>query len=76
MASVVSKLLYNLETLWLFKADISRLDAFHVKCLRCICKIPHSYISRVSNDTVFKVAQHHILFKGPSVVENYLNIVC
>ena len=52
MACVGSKLMYNLETLWLLKADISRLDAFHVKCLRCICRIPHSYVSRVQNDTV------------------------
>ena len=64
MAAVSSKLMYNLETLWLLKADINRLDAFHVKCLRRICKIPHSYISRVRNDTVLAVCAQqplHIL---------------
>ena len=56
MACVASKLFYNLETLWLLKADLSRLDAFHIKCLRRICKIPPSFISRVSNDTVLAIS--------------------
>ena len=56
MACVVSKLFYNLETLWLLKADLSRLDAFHIKCLRRICKIPPSFVSRVSNDNVLAVS--------------------
>ena len=55
MSSVGSKLMYNLETLWLLKADINRLEAFHVKCLRRICRIPHSYVSRVRNDTVLNL---------------------
>ena len=56
VACVISKLLYNLETLWLLKADLSRLDAFHIKCLRRICNIPPSFISRVSNDTVLAIS--------------------
>ena len=55
-ACIVSKLLYNLESLWLLQADLHRIDAFHVKCLRQIYKIPCSYISRVSNREVLHTA--------------------
>ena len=55
-ACVVSKVMYNLESLWLLQADVQRLDAFHVKCLRVICKIPCSYISRIPNQRVLEVA--------------------
>ena len=64
MASVGLKLLYNLEKLWLLKADINRLDAFHVKCLRRICRIPYSHIFRVRNDAVLNLCTQqplHIL---------------
>ena len=56
MACVVSKLLYSLESLWLLKADLSRLEAFHCRYLRRILHIPHSYISRISNATVLERA--------------------
>ena len=60
-ACVVSKVMYNLESLWLLQADVHRLDAFHVKCLRVICRIPCSYISRITNQHVLEVAGQHPL---------------
>ena len=47
-ACVVSSLTYSLQTAWLPVAR-RRLDGFHAKCLRRICNIPPSFISRVSN---------------------------
>ena len=51
-ACVVSKLLYGLESLWLLKSDLQRLDAFQARCLRNISGIAPSYISRVRNADV------------------------
>ena len=48
-AVILPKLLYNLESVWLLKVDRNRLDSFQTACLRQILKIPHSYVSRVSN---------------------------
>ena len=56
VSCIVSKLLYNLDSLWLLQADLQRIDAFHVKCLRRIYGIPCSYISRVSNQEVLRVS--------------------
>ena len=51
-ACIVPKLMYGLQSCWLNQAELKRLDAFHYKCMRCIFKIPHSYISRVTNHDV------------------------
>ena len=51
-AVILPKLLYNLESVWLLKVDRNRLDSFQTACLRQILKIPHSYVSRVSNAEV------------------------
>ena len=56
-ACVISKLMYSLETVWLNKAEILKLDAFHHRCLRRIAGIPPSYISRISNETVRNTLQ-------------------
>ena len=56
MAVVISKVLYSLDSLWLLKADLRRLDAFHCRSLRQILKIPCSYISRISNEDVLTEA--------------------
>ena len=40
----------------MLKADRKRLDAFHCRCLRRVLGIPHSYISRVTNDDVLTTA--------------------
>jgi len=42
--------------MWLLQADLQRLDSFQAKCLRQIYKIPSSYISRISNQTVLDMA--------------------
>ena len=55
-ACVVSKLLYGLHTAWLNKAERDRLDAFHIRCLRRILKIPPSCISHVTNASVWESA--------------------
>jgi len=56
MACVVSKLLYSLECECLRAADRNRLDGFHCRCLRAICKIPHPMISHTTNAEVFLTA--------------------
>ena len=53
---VLSKLSYSLDSLWLLKQDRDRLDAFHCKCFRGILRIPHYFISRVSNVDVLDTA--------------------
>ena len=56
MACVVSKLLYSLECECLRAADRNRIDGFHCRCLRAICKIPHSMISHTTNAEVLLTA--------------------
>ena len=41
-----------LHTAWLNPSELGKLNAFQARCLRKIAGIPHSYLSRVSNDTV------------------------
>ena len=48
-ACVLSKLLYGLQTTWLNKASLRKLDGFHARCVRKIAGIAPSYWSRVSN---------------------------
>ena len=55
-ACIVSKLLYGVQTMWLNKAEVQRLDAFHYKCLRRCLGIPHSYISHITNEYVLQQA--------------------
>lgn len=57
-ACIVSKLIYNLSTLWLTDSQLSNLDSFHLRCLRAIANIPTTWgamqqqITRVSNHEV------------------------
>ena len=60
-ACVISKVMYSLETLWLLKADRSKLDAFHHRYLQRILGIPHSYYSRVTNASVLQQAGSRLL---------------
>ena len=55
-ALVASKLQYALSTMWLVTAQQRRIDGFYARCLRRILRIPASYISRVSNKSVFQQA--------------------
>ena len=54
---VVSRLLYGLSSCWLVKRQMSRLEGFYARCLRSILRIPVSYVSRVSNNEVFRRAR-------------------
>ena len=53
-ACVLTKVLYALESLWLLKVEQRRLDAFQCYCLRQIMRIAPSFVSRISNVTVFE----------------------
>jgi hypothetical protein len=54
---VLSKLLYGLESLFLYTADRARIDGFYCRCLRRIFKIPVAFVSRVSNARVYQLAE-------------------
>ena len=51
---IVSKLLYGLQSLWLSKSQCKRLNGFYCACLRKISRIPHSFISHVTNAEVLQ----------------------
>ena len=51
-ACVVTKLLYDLESMWLLQAARTRLDGFYAKCLRRIARILPAYFSRIPNQVV------------------------
>ena len=53
---VVSRLLYGLSTMWLVTAQLRRLDGFYARCLRVVLRVLPSYLSRISNATVFSRA--------------------
>ena len=55
-ACVVTKLTHNLHALLLNAAAQRTLDAFHLKCLRRILHIPHSFYSHISNHIVLERA--------------------
>jgi len=55
-ACVVQKLMYSLDTAWLCAEERRKLDGFHARCLRRICKIQHSYWSHISNAEVLQTA--------------------
>jgi hypothetical protein len=56
-AFVVSKLIYGLSTAWLVKMQQRRLDGFYARCLRRVLGIPAAYVSRISNKSVFDMAE-------------------
>ena len=51
-ACVITKLLYCLNTTWLNKAELCKLDAFQARCLRQLAGIKPSFISHVTNEYV------------------------
>ena len=52
----LSKLLYNLHSLWLSTGEAQKVDAFQIKCLRRILKIQPSFYSHVTNSSVLQKA--------------------
>ena len=61
IATVVSKILYNLDSIWLLQADLHRIDAFHISCLRRMYGIPCSYLSRIPNKQALAVSRQKLL---------------
>ena len=55
-AVIISKLIYELETMYLNDSLIKRLDAFHMRGLRHILGIEHAYWSRTSNEEIIEKA--------------------
>ena len=55
-ALILSKLLYGLQTIWLSKRLRQKINAFHCASVRKIIGIPHSYVSRVTNAEVLRLA--------------------
>ena len=53
-ACIVSKALYGLDSIWLLKHQLRKLDAFYCSCLRKIAAVPPSMFSRVSNADVLR----------------------
>ena len=53
-ACVMSKLLYNLHSLCMNEAEKRKVNAFQARCLRQTLKIPPSFYSRASNQTVLE----------------------
>jgi len=53
-ACVVSRLLYGLDSIWLLKDQLRKLDAFYCGCLRKIANVLPAYVSRVSNRSVLE----------------------
>ena len=56
-ACCVSKLLYGVESIICKCAERAKLDSWFCRCLRKILGIPHSFISRVSNQIILDKAQ-------------------
>ena len=69
-AVIVSKLIYGSETMYLNDSLLKRLDAFHVRGLRHILGIEHSYWSRVTNDEVIDKANRE-LNKGHDITKHW-----
>ena len=61
MSCVVSKILYSLESLWLLKNDLKKLDAFHQSCLRRMLRILPSFLSHVPNSEVLSASHLPLL---------------
>ena len=49
-AVIIAQLAYGLETIELTESQKTRLRAFHIKGVRAIMAIRHSYWSRVTNE--------------------------
>ena len=45
-----------MHTTWLNVAETKKIDAFQARCLRKLTGIPHSYLSRTTNETVRQTA--------------------
>ena len=55
---VESRLMYGLVSCCFTVADLRRLDGFQARCLRKVVGVAPSFISRVSNKEVLRIAGH------------------
>ena len=53
---IMSKVHYGFSCTWLSKAELRRVDGFRARCLRRIVGVQPSFISRVTNERVRKIA--------------------
>ena len=60
-AIILPKLLYICKSIWINQDGLSRINAFHVKCLRQICRIAPSYFSRVPNSEIYELCGDTLL---------------
>jgi len=60
-AAVVSGLLYGLSSMWLNTQQQRQLDGIQARCLRNLLRIPHPWISRVSNKAALERAKQQPL---------------
>ena len=66
-ACIVSKLIYNLSTLWLTETQTRQVDSFHYRCLRSIANIPTTWgamqmgVARTTNEQVRETLQETLL---------------
>ena len=58
---VVPKLMYNLESIWINQDGLNRINSFHVRGLRQICRIAPSFISRVPNSEIYALCGESLL---------------
>ena len=73
-AVIISQLVYGLETMYLNDSLIKRLDAFHVRGIRHIRGIEHSYWSRTSNEEILAKA-NALTTKSENIIENWREFI-
>ena len=74
-AVVKSTLLYGLETLHITKAQLSRLNTFHLKGLRHLLNIQHTFINRSNtNEFIWKQAERQLNLENPKREQNNIQL--
>ena len=73
-AVIISKLIYGLETMYLNESQLKRLDAFHIRGLRHILGITHSYWSRAKNSEILDEA-NEIDGKREDITSNWREFI-
>ena len=58
---IVPTLMYNLESIWINQDSLNRINSFHVRCLRQICRIDPSFISRMPNSEIYALCGEPLL---------------
>ena len=53
--------MFNLESIWINQDGLNKINSFHVRCLRQICRIAPSFISRVPNSEIYALCGESFL---------------